>query len=333
MPESAESAEQTVVARYGRFARDEAPGRSAVYEEWAKGVAAGGAAARTIARLAPTHRQPPLVFAVARMLGAPESTFGEWSRWLREHAEAFVTEASRRSLQTNEPLRCAALLPALSVIEGPIALLEIGASAGLCLVPDRYSYRYGALAQLDPRAGASTVVLDCELVGQPSLRLPEIVWRRGIDLQPLDASLPDDRGFLAALVWPGEVGRSERISGALDIAARESLIIDTGDATDAEVLQTAVASAPNDATLVVTTPGVLPHIAHAGRERLVEAVRAMDAEWISIDPPSLYSRLANSALDGSWDRFVLSRNGEAIANVDPLGGYVEWRADEGHAAR
>ncbi|WP_396667909.1 DUF2332 family protein [Microbacterium sp. R86528] len=328
-----ESAEQVVMARYGRFARDEAPGRSALYEEWAMGVAAGGAAARTIARLPPTRRQPPLVFAVCRMLGAPETTFTEWSRWLREHAEAVVAEASQRSLQTNEPLRCAALMPALSLIAGPIALLEIGASAGLCLVPDRYSYRYGDGTQLDPRAAASTVLLDCELVGRPALRMPEIVWRRGIDLQPLDASCADDRRFLSALVWPGEIGRSERISGALDIAAREALVIDAGDATDAAVLRAAAASAPRDATLVVTTPGVLPHIAHADRERLVETIRSMDAEWISIDPPRLLAQLAGATLDESWDRFVLSLNGEAMANVDPLGGYVEWRAVEVDAAR
>ena len=70
------------------------------------------------------------------------STYREWAEWVSDHADEVVAECSARSLQTNEPLRCAALLPALSGIDGPIALLEIGASAGLCLYPDRYSYRY-----------------------------------------------------------------------------------------------------------------------------------------------------------------------------------------------
>ena len=47
-----------------------------------------------------------------------------------------------RRTQTNEPRRCATLLPALAQLDGPLALLEVGASAGLCLYPDRYSYRY-----------------------------------------------------------------------------------------------------------------------------------------------------------------------------------------------
>ncbi len=35
--------------------------------------------------------------------------------------------------QTNEPGRCAVLLPLLAALPQPLALLEVGASAGLCL--------------------------------------------------------------------------------------------------------------------------------------------------------------------------------------------------------
>ena len=186
-----------VLERYARFARDEAPGRSALYAEWADGVAAHPELAAIIARIPAARRQPPLVFAVTRMLGAPEDAFPAWAAWLRAHADEVVAAASVRRLQTNEPQRCAALLPALATIDGPIALLELGASAGLCLYPDRYSYRYrgsGGVVALDPEDGTSTVVLDCEVTGDPPLRLPRVLWRAGIDLEPLDAADTADRG-------------------------------------------------------------------------------------------------------------------------------------------
>ena len=331
MSQAEDDETEGVRARYGRFARDEAPGRSALYAEWAAGVAADTEVAGILARIPATRRQPPLVFAVSRMLGAPERSFPVWASWVRGHADELVAEASTRRLQTNEPQRCAALLPALAGVDGPIALLEVGASAGLCLYPDRYSYRYrgaAGTAALDPDDGVSTVVLECDVQGDPPLRLPQVVWRAGIDLHPLDAADPGDRRFLTSLVWPGEEGRADRIRAALDIAAAELPLLVAGDATDPAVLQGLAARAPRDATLVVTTPGVLPHIAREGRERLTATIRELDAVWITIDPPRLHEWRHPPADPDGWDGFVLARDGEALAEVDPLGGFVRWRASD-----
>uniref|UniRef100_UPI000FD800BB DUF2332 family protein n=1 Tax=Microbacterium sp. CPCC 204701 TaxID=2493084 RepID=UPI000FD800BB len=222
MRETDAAAAESVAQRYDRFARDEAPGRSALYEEWAHGVAADAGVAAILARIPENRRQPPLVFAVTRMLGAPESRFEVWADWLGAHADDVVAEASVRRVQTNEPQRCAVLLTALATVEGPIAMLEVGASAGLCLYPDRYSYRFrgpSGMQSLDPVDGPSAVVLECEVRGDPPLRMPDIVWRAGVDLEPLDAADDDDRRFLTSLVWPGEAGRVERIEAALEVVA------------------------------------------------------------------------------------------------------------------
>lgn len=320
-----------VAERYARFARDEATGRSELYAEWAAGIATDPAVAATLARIPATHRQPPLVFAVTRMLGAPEASFRRWAAWLASHDDEVVAEASRRSLQTNEPLRCAALVPALATVPGPIALLEVGASAGLCLYPDRYSYRFSNGVDLDPVDGPSAVVLDCEVSGDPPLRLPEVVWRVGVDLAPLDAASEADRRFLTSLVWPGEHGRKERIEAALDVVAADPPLLVAGDATDPALLEHIAGLAPPGATLVVTTPGVLPHIPHAGRERLLEALAALDGVWISIDPPGLHRAWDPPVDPATWGGFVLGLDGIPLAAVDPLGAFVEWRAGGGAA--
>lgn len=314
-----------VAARFARFARDEAPGRSALYAQWAAGVAADGDMCALLATIPATHRQPPLIFAVSRMLGAPEEQYPEWAMWVRTHASAVVDECSRRSLQTNEPLRCAALLPALADIAGPLALLEIGASAGLCLYPDRYSYRYAPGPDLDPANAVSPVVLHSAYRGDgPGLRLPEVVWRAGIDVAPLDAADPADRGFLTSLVWPGEQGRVERIEAALDLVAADPPVLVAGDATAPGVLEGVAALAPVGATLVVTLPGVLPHIPRAGRERIFEALGELGVRWVSMEPPAAID--AEAGRD-RWNGFVLRRDGRVLAAVDPLGAFVEWRAD------
>ncbi|MCR2762526.1 DUF2332 domain-containing protein [Microbacterium sp. zg.B48] len=314
-----------VAERFERFAFDEAIGRSALYADWAAGVASDLAVQEILVRIPAERRQPPLVFAVTRMLGAPEDPYRQWREWLIGHADAVVAECSRRTLQTNDPLRCAALLPALSGLEGPLALLEVGASAGLCLYPDRYSYRYRGGPALDPHDGVSPVVLESAVHGRPPLRLPDVIWRAGIDLAPLDASDAADRRFLLSLVWPGEQGRAQRIEAALDLVCADPPLLVRGDATVPGALEELAASAPSEATLVVTTPGVLPHIPRAGRDRLRSIIAAMDAVWVSIDPPMVHRQWNRGAERDGWDGFVLTRDGAPLATVDPLGASVEWR--------
>lgn len=310
-----------VRARYARFAADEAAGRSELYRDWAQGIAADAHAQAILARIPASRRQPPLVFAVARQLGAPLAPYPVLAEWLDAHADALAAEVSRRSLQTNEPQRSALLLAALAEIAGPIALLEVGASAGLCLYPDRYAFRFrGAL---DRDLGAGEPVLDVELRGSvaPELRLPDIVWRAGIDLAPLDAADPSSRAFLTGLVWPGEEGREARIRSALDVVAAARPRIVRGDAAEPDVLRALAADAPHDATLVVTTPGVLPHIPRDGRRSLARTIGELGAVWISIEP----ARIMAEPPEPSGPGFELRRDDRILAACDPLGAWMEWR--------
>jgi hypothetical protein len=348
-----------IAERYARFATTEAPGRSELYAAWAREVATDAAVQSILARIAPQRRQPPLVFAVARLLGAPEAPFPEFRSWLLAHADALVAECARRSVQTNEPLRCAALLPALSRIDGPVALLEVGASAGLCLYPDRYSYRYvddagDVVRALDPGDGVSPVVLTSHVRdardvrgagtvrrasdarapgadGDPrpaphdsclsGLRLPEVVWRAGIDLNPLDPRDPDTAAWLTQLVWPGETGRAQRVRDAVAIAAADPPLLVAGDGADR--IAELAASTPPEATLVVQTPGVLAHIPRAGRHRVIDAARAA-GRWVTLDAPGLHDGwAAGRTPPAAADGFVVALDGAPLALADPLGGWLE----------
>ena len=138
---------------YDRATRDLA-GHSALHVAWASGVRDDPEVLAVIDRLPRQRRQPSLVFSVATYLGAPVAAYPEFREWLLAHADTLVAETAHRLTQTNEVGRCAPLVAALAGIEGPVALLEVGASAGLCLLADRYRYRFctndGAVAHLPP---------------------------------------------------------------------------------------------------------------------------------------------------------------------------------------
>lgn len=302
---------------YRDFARQVAS-ESAVYAGWAGGVAGDTATIALVDSLPEQKRQPPLVFAVARLCGADDGDYEGFRRFLRDHWPRVEAEALRRPMQTNEPRRCAALLPALALIPGPLALLELGASAGLCLHPDRYSYDFAG-TRLDPVDGPSAVLLECASTGiAVPERMPEVVWRAGIDLEPLDAADADDRAWLEALVWPGRPERLARLRAAIDIARADAPLLLRGDA--GELLAEAAALAPANATLVVITAGVLVYIPFEQRQRLADGIRGLDARWVSLEGSAVLPEVRRRLpADTGTARFVLALNEHPLAFAGPHG--------------
>jgi Uncharacterized protein conserved in bacteria (DUF2332) len=124
---------------YQVFARLEARGRSPACEALAEAAAADPGIMRFVASLPAAKRQPNLLFAAARyLLGVPAGIGSLRDLVGGARPELTETVLTRRT-QTNEPARCAVLLPALAQLPGPVALIEVGASAGLTMLYDRYS--------------------------------------------------------------------------------------------------------------------------------------------------------------------------------------------------
>ena len=143
-----------VARAYRAFARLEAHGRSPAYEALASAVADDPGIVGFVASLPAAKRQPNLLFAAARyLLGAPAS-IGSLRDLVRDSPAELAAVMRARRTQTNEPARCAVLLPALAQLPEPLALVDVGASAGLTMLFDRYSYDYGGhrLAGADPDA-------------------------------------------------------------------------------------------------------------------------------------------------------------------------------------
>jgi hypothetical protein len=131
-----------IADRYATFAADEARGSSEIYERLAQAVADSTDVLEFLATLPAERRQPNLFLAAVRHLFGVPNSERQLFEIVRRNHEPIRKLMLSRTTQTNEPARCATLLPVLARLPQPLALLEVGASAGLCLLPDRYGYDY-----------------------------------------------------------------------------------------------------------------------------------------------------------------------------------------------
>jgi hypothetical protein len=312
---------------YLGMAERELRGVSPSYEVLCRAVAANAQLCGLLDRLPPGKRQPNLLLGAVRYLEGPVDQPAAFLEFVISHWEAVAETMRTHRTQTNEPGRCATLLPVLARLRQPVALVEVGASAGLCLYPDRYAYRY-TFHSGEHRIGRSDVVLTCAVSGPVPLpkKLPEVVWRAGVDLNPLRADREHDRRWLTALVWPEQHERAERLDRALDVVAADPPRLDSGDLVTE--LPSLIGDAPLDATVVVFHSATLAYVEPECRHKFTDVMHNLrhvrDVQWISNEAPGV---IDGTDLDlGPRARVVLAHNQQPIAFAGPHGQSLDWLA-------
>ncbi|MEN3538192.1 DUF2332 domain-containing protein [Microbispora sp. ZYX-F-249] len=310
----------TISEIYAGFAAREARGVSPAYERLALAVSRDREMLALLGTLPPAKRQPNLLFGVVRFLGGPVEDPAAFRDYTLGNWPAVEAEMRTRATQTNEAGRCALLLPVLAALPQPLALLEVGASAGLCLYPDRYAYRYG-----EHLVGAGEPVLDCAATGvAPPARLPRVVWRAGLDLNPLDVTDPADVAWLDALVWPEHVHRRARLRAAASVAAAEPPLLVRGDLVDD--LPALAAQAPRGATLVVFHTSVLYQVPAPRRRAFAELARGLPGHWIANEAPDVLPYAGLPRPPGAALFNVLALDGTPLAWTRSHGQAITWFA-------
>jgi hypothetical protein len=316
--------------QYALFASD--AGDSPCFSGWAAAVAEDQEVLAWLTTLPAIKQQPNLVFAAARWHGVPApGPYDALRAALLGDDGAIRATILERSTQTNEAGRMATLLPAIASLglSEPISLLEVGASAGLCLYPDRWGYAW--------ETDAGTVLLGEEprlacavRAGTPPLpdRLPRVAWRGGLDLNPGDVTDADAMAWLENLVWPEQDERRERLRHAIGIARAEPPHLVRGDLlTDLpELIEVAASHGP----VVVFHSAVIAYLEPADRERFHDLMTGLVADgachWISNEGKRVLPRVTGTgpAVPEDHSTFVTGVDGRAVAWTHGHGRTMCW---------
>ncbi len=366
----------TVLAAGFRSFANEAAYRLDLYRYLAQKVADDPEVLSRLLLAEPDQRTPTLLFAAVhdallrsnghelnawygsltdpvRPIGDGENDPWPHFRDLALHDADVARDLRTRSTQTNEVGRCTALLPALAAVAAsapgaapggarPLGLVEVGASAGLNLLFDRYGYRYepaGPELQL-----SSPLVLTCTLRGGRRLTLPStppaVASRVGLDRHPVDLSDRAEARWLVACQWPDQPERIHRARTAIALAHGDAPQVVRGDAVDD--LGPLVADVGAFALPVVLATWALSYLSPARQAAFLAELDRLGAErdltLVFAERPALVPGLPvpprpDGGRDGRPTALVRvdwrdgARTAQRLADLHPHGAWLEWLAD------
>lgn len=236
----------------------------------------------------------PALSAIYPPNAAPEDDDQVWavvSQALAEHADA-IDPWLDGPPQTNEVGRSAGLMAGLLVLANrfglPFDLYELGASAGLNSLLDRYGFDLGGVKAGDP--GSPVQLAPVWNGSPPPAGVVRVASRQAVDRNPLDVSEPETRRMLSAYVWTDQRERLTQLNAALDLAIETPLQTDRADAADWLETRLAVAPQPGVCSVVMHTIAfqyfpptvqdrIWAHVASVGAQATADAPLA----WLTFE--------------------------------------------------
>ncbi|MRG85906.1 DUF2332 domain-containing protein [Salinibacillus xinjiangensis] len=261
------------------------------------------------------------------MVEAPsdvEDSFFYFNDFCQQYSGEIITILKEKSVQTNEVRRCAYLFPAFQfvydIVKKPLALVEIGTSAGLQLLWDQYSYSYGTNQIYGNEE--SNVHISSKIVGKNRLimkdSIPPVASRIGVDLQTMDVNNQENYLWLNALIWPNHHERRVLFEKAVHYVKNNTLTLIEGDGVG--LLKQLSERISKDYTLCIFHTHVANQMPIEVKTNLLEQVKSIgsDREIFHI-----YNNIQDSRLH--LDYYL---NGEESKNVigetDGHGRWFSW---------
>jgi hypothetical protein len=242
-----------------------------------------------------------------------------------EYKEEVIHLLQTKLVQTNEVRRCAYLFPAFSYvyekINKPLALIEIGTSAGLQLMWDQYSYSYGSGEIYGNRT--STVQITSEIKGDQfpilSNPVPPVSHRIGLDLHINNLSDKEDYHWLKALIWPEHIDRRELFEKAAEYVKSSSIKMIEGNGI--EILPRMAKEIPEESVLCVFHTHVANQIPLEGKKKLLEEIQRIGEKR---EIAHIYNNMQDRELH--LDYFIGGEeHRNTIGQTEGHGRWFEWK--------
>ena len=277
----------------------------------------------------PDHRLAEYYPSITQPARDPDDgCFPAFRAFCLDHADDIRALLRSRRTQTNAVRRSAVLYPAIAQVaraaDGPLALVELGPSAGLNLLFDRYRYDYDG--RVVGNSGSPVTIESSVRSGDPPLpeTPPAIHSRVGIDRNPLDVTDEADRDWLRALVWPEHEARRAVLDGALAVARDDPPELIEGDMLDD--LPAVLDDVPSDVPVCIVNTLVLYQVPAELNEALTEVLEDRMAErplhWLTGRPEP--SGGQSVALD--WKRWTDDGiETTHLVDYEPHGAWLSWR--------
>jgi hypothetical protein len=329
---------------FKRFAAKECQGSSLLYEQLSYEIADDGELLE-LASYAQSGQPVPNLFmgaihylllqgdhhhlqtfysSIVREAAEVSGAFPFFKDFCKQNRQNIIDLLQSRLVQTNEVRRCAYLYPSFCYIyeraQQPLALIEIGTSAGLQLLWDHYAYTYSTGATYG--RPESEMLIRSELRGAHTPILPKqsppVHVRIGIDLHVSDMRESMDYLWLKALIWPEHIERRRMFEQAVRCSHRHAVQLIEGNGVT--LLPKIASVIPKDTALCIFHTHVANQLLEAEKEELMQHVRQIGA---TRDVFHLYNNMWDSNLH--LDSIIRGKStSETLAEVDGHGRWFRW---------
>ena len=258
---------------------------------------------------------------------SPKESFPHFKDFCTTYRDQIISILKEKMVQTNEVRRCGYLYPSFSyaydIVKKPLALIEIGTSAGFQLLWDKYSYSYNSneiFGDID-----SNVLINLEIKGEniPILSKvsPPVTHRYGLDLHINDLSNVEDSLWLNSLIWPEHKERRALFEQALECVMNNKDELNLIEGDGVELLSRIIEQIPNDSTICIFHTHVANQIPVDIKQKLLDNVKDIAKRR---DVFHIYNNIWDRDLH--LDYFINGvEHNETIAETDGHGRWFEWK--------